>query len=79
MYEVLHKDSMKSEIPPHLSVAKRGYASKSNLLKAFQCILYKLKTSLKWHIIRKKSRLLLYVSYVLMPEKGRIYAQTQQR
>ena len=30
MYEVLHKDSMKSEILPHLSVAKRGYASKSN-------------------------------------------------
>ena len=29
---------MKSEIPPHLPVAKRGYASKSNLLKAFQCM-----------------------------------------
>jgi hypothetical protein len=41
MYEVLDKDSMKSEILPHLPVVKRGYASKSNLLKAFQCMLYK--------------------------------------
>ncbi len=79
MYEVLHTDSMKSEIPPHLPVAKRGYASKSNPLKAFQCMLYKLKASLQWHIMRKKSKLLLCVSYVLMSEKGRIYAQTQQR
>ena len=29
MCEVLHKDTIKSEILPHLSVAKRGYASKS--------------------------------------------------
>ena len=77
MYEVLDKDTMKSEILLHLPVAKRGYASKNNLLKAFQCILYKLKTSLQWHIMRKKSRLLLYVSYVLMSEKGRIYAKTR--
>ena len=38
MYEVLHKDSMKSEILPHLSVAKRGYASKSDPVKASQCM-----------------------------------------
>ena len=31
-------------------------------------MLYKLKTSLQWHIMRKKLRLLLYVSYVLMSE-----------
>ena len=68
MYEVLDKETMKSEILLHLPAAKRGYASKSNLLKAFQCILYKLKTSLQWHLMRKKSRLLLYVSYVLMSE-----------
>ena len=68
MYEVLDKETMKSEILLHLPAAKRGYASKNNLLKAFQCILYKLKTSLQWHIMRKKSRLLLYVSYVLMSE-----------
>ena len=68
MYEVLDKDTMKSEILLHLPVAKRSYDSKSNLLKAFQGILYKLKTSLRWHIMRKKSRLLFYVSYVLMSE-----------
>ena len=28
MYEVLNKETLKSEILPHLSVAKRGYASK---------------------------------------------------
>ena len=45
MYKVLDKDTIKSEILPHLSVANRGYASKSNLLDAFQCMLYKLKAS----------------------------------
>ena len=29
MYEVLDKDTIKSEILPHLSVVKRGYALKS--------------------------------------------------
>ena len=29
MYEVLHKDTIKSKILLHLSVAKRGEASKS--------------------------------------------------
>ena len=28
MYEVPHKDTMKNEILPHLSVAKRVYVSK---------------------------------------------------
>ena len=68
MYEVLDKETMKSEILLHLPAAKRGYASKSNLLKAFQCMLYKLKTSLQWHKMRKKSSPLPYVSYVLMSE-----------
>ena len=31
MYEVLHKDTIKSKILLHLSVAKRGDASKANL------------------------------------------------
>ena len=30
MYEVLDKDTTTSEFMPHLSVAKRGYVSKSN-------------------------------------------------
>ena len=79
MYAVLDKDTMKSEILLHLPVAKRGYASKSNLLKAFQCILYKLKKSLQWHIMRKKSRLLFYVSYVLMSEWAYLCQNTIRR
>ena len=79
MYEVLDKETMKSEIPLHLPAAKRGYASKNNLLKAFQCILYKLKTSLQWHIMRKKSRLLFYVSYVLMSEWAYLCQNTIRR
>ena len=62
-----------------MSVAKRGYTSKSTLLKAFQRMLYKLKTSLQWHIMRKKSRLLLYVSYVLMSEWVYLYQNTIRR
>ena len=49
LYKVLDKDTIKSVILAHLSVAKRGYASKSNLLDAFQCMLYKLKTPFLWH------------------------------
>ncbi len=44
MYEVLDKDTIKSEILPHLSVAKRGYGSQSDRVEVIQCFLYKLKT-----------------------------------
>ena len=54
MYEVLDKDTIKSEILPHLSMAKRSYVTKSYLAEALQCILYRLKTGCQWHIIRKK-------------------------
>ena len=54
MYEVLDKDTIKFEILPHLSVAKRGYVTKSDLLEVIQCILYKLKTDCLWDIMRKK-------------------------
>ena len=50
MYEVLDKDTIKSEILPYLSVAKRGYVTKSDLVEVIQCILYKLKTSCRRHI-----------------------------
>ena len=46
MYEVLDKDTIKSEILPYLSVAKRGYVTKSDLVEVVQCILYKLKNGL---------------------------------
>ena len=54
MYEVLDKDTIKFEILPHLSVAKHGYVTKSDLLEVIQYILYKLKTGCQWHIMRKK-------------------------
>ena len=68
-----------AENHPHLSVTKHGYASKSNLLKAFQCTLYRLKTSFRWHIMSKKSRLPLYVSYVLMSEWAYLCQNTIRR
>ena len=55
MYEVSDKGTMKSEIPPHSSAAKHDHASKKdNLAEVFQYILYKLKASFQWHIMRKK-------------------------
>ena len=45
MYEVLGKDTIKSKILPHLSLAKRGYVSRSNLVAVIQPMPYKLKTS----------------------------------
>lgn len=51
MYKVLDKDTIKNEILPHLSVAKRGYVCQSNLSEVIQCILYKLKTSCQWHML----------------------------
>ena len=51
MYKVLDKDTIKSEILPFLSVAKRGYVTKSDLVEAIQCILYKLKMGCQWHML----------------------------
>ena len=51
MYEVLDKDTIKSEILPYLSVEKRGYVTKSDLVEGIQCILYKLKTGCRWHML----------------------------
>ena len=45
MYEVPYKDTMKYEILPHLSVAKRGYGSKCDRAEVIQCGLHKLKTA----------------------------------
>ena len=43
MYKVLDGDMMKSEMPPHLSVAKRGYVSESDLAEAVPYVLYTLR------------------------------------
>ena len=46
MHKVLGGDMMKSEMLPHLSVAKRGYISEANLAEVDPYILFKLKTRL---------------------------------
>ncbi len=48
MYTMLDKDTIKNEILPHLSKAKRGYATQSCLIEVVNAILYKLKTGCQW-------------------------------
>ena len=51
MYEVLDKDTLKSENPLHLSAAKHSYASKNGLMEvAVQWTLHRLKTSCRCQI-----------------------------
>ena len=50
MYEVLGKDTTTSEILRDLSVAKRGYVSKSESSEVIQCGLHKQKTACQWPI-----------------------------
>lgn len=45
---MLDKDTIKNEILPHLSKAKRGYATQSCLIEVVNAILYKLKTGCQW-------------------------------
>lgn len=47
-YAVLDKDTIKVEIMPYLSVAKRGYSTKFDLVGIIAAILYKLKTGCHW-------------------------------
>lgn len=55
MYQVLDKDTISLEIIPHLSVAKRGYITRSSLLEIVNSILYKLKTGCQWYLLPVKS------------------------
>jgi transposase len=55
MYQVLGKDMISLEIIPHLSVAKRGFKTKSCLTEIVNSILYKLKTGCQWHMLPVKS------------------------
>ena len=54
MYAVLDKDTIKNEILPHLSVAKRGFQSRSSLIEVINAILYKLKTGCQWEYLPVK-------------------------
>jgi len=51
MYEVLDKDTIISEILPYLSIAKRGYVCKADIVEVINCILYKLKTGVQWRLL----------------------------
>lgn len=51
MYKVLDKDIIENEILPHLSMAKRGFRTKSCLVEVVNSILYKLKTGIQWHML----------------------------
>ena len=55
MYQVLDKDTIKSEILPYLPKAKRGFDTKSSLIEVVNSILYKLKTGCQWHMLPVKS------------------------
>ena len=48
-YIVLDKDTIKNEIKPYLSVAKRGYVSQGSLIEVVNAILHKLKSGCQWH------------------------------
>ena len=55
MYTVLDKDTIKNEILPHLSKAKRGYVTQSCLIEVVNAILYKLKTGCQWAFLPVKA------------------------
>jgi hypothetical protein len=48
-YTVLDKDTIKNEIMPNLSVAKRGFVSQGCLIEVVNAILYKLRSGCQWH------------------------------
>lgn len=54
MYEVFDKNTIILKIIPHLSIVKRNYACKANIVEV-NCILYKLKTGVQWHLLPVKA------------------------
>ena len=50
-YTVFDKDTIKSEIVPCLSIAKRGFTSKFNLVEIVNAILYKLRSGCQWRLL----------------------------
>jgi transposase len=55
MYEVLDKDTIEMEIIPYIPKPKRGFAPTVPLSELINCILYKLKTGVQWHLLPVKS------------------------
>lgn len=62
MYKVLDEDTIKKEIIPHLSGAKRGFETRSNKMEIVNAILYKLKTGCQWHMLPVKA---LFCEFIL--------------
>ncbi len=50
-YAVLDKDTIKIWIMPNLSVAKRGFTTKFDLIEIVNSILYKLKSGCQWRML----------------------------
>ena len=50
LYDVPNKDTMKYEIMPHLSLAKRGQVSKCDRVEVIPCGFHKLKSACRWQI-----------------------------
>ena len=50
-YAVLDKDTIKFEIMPYLSTAKRGFTSKFDLVEIVNAIIYKLKSGCEWRLL----------------------------
>lgn len=55
MYQVLNKDMIEFEIIPYLPETKRGFKPKAPLVEIVNCILYKLKTGVQWHLLPVES------------------------
>lgn len=55
MYKVLDKDTIEMEIIPYIPKPKRGFAPKVPLEELINCILYKLKTGVQWHLLPVRS------------------------
>ena len=51
MYYVLDQDTIEREIVPHLPRGKRGPKPRPPLCEIVNCVLYKLKTGVQWHLV----------------------------
>ena len=85
MYEVPNKDMMKSEIMPHSSVAKHGYAPQSNL--AGVCSIHSLQVEsllfTSWKSLSSgtkwgKSKAHFFMFHLFLCQNGRIYVKTRR-
>ncbi|MGX7686431.1 hypothetical protein ACWA1C_04640 [Flectobacillus roseus] len=63
MYYVLRKDIIDSEIICHLPVRKRGFKPQATTCEIINCILYKLKTAIQWHLLPVESLFGTHVPY----------------